>query len=61
MQKVTGDGSEFVVLYEHETMPGAERAPMRMAEYVRFEGDVIAHIEVFTGRPLPPGPPAPAV
>jgi ketosteroid isomerase-like protein len=56
-----GDGSEFVVLYEHEMAPGAERPPMRMAEYVRFEGDVIMQIEVFVGRQLSQEGPAPAV
>lgn len=50
--RVFGDGPEFVVLYQHQNAPGVERPPMRMAEYVRFEGDRIAAIEVFVGRPL---------
>jgi ketosteroid isomerase-like protein len=48
--RVFGDGPEFVVLYEHENAAGVERAPMRMAEYVRFEGKRIAEIEVYVGR-----------
>ena len=50
--RIFGDGPEFVVLYEHESAPGAQRPPMTMAEYVRFDGDRIAMIEVFVGRPL---------
>ena len=52
--RVFGDGPEFVVLYEHASVPGAVRPPMRMAEHVRFEGERIARVEVFVGRPLPP-------
>ena len=51
--RVFGDGPEFVVLYEHENAPGVERPPMTMAEYIRFDGDRIAEIEVFVGRPMP--------
>lgn len=50
--RVFGGGPEFVVLYEHENAPGVERPPMSMAEYLRFEGERIAAIEVFVGRPL---------
>ena len=50
--RIFGDGPEFVVLYEHENVPGAERPPMTMAEYIRFDGDEIARIEVFVGRPV---------
>ena len=52
--RIFGDGPEFVVLYEHENAPGVERAPVSMAEYMRFEGERIAEIEVFVGRPVPP-------
>ncbi len=48
--RILGQGPEFVVLYEHENAPGVERPAMSMAEYVRFEGDRIAEIEVFVGR-----------
>ena len=41
-----------MVLYEHETAPDAERPPMAMAEHLRFEGDQLAPVEVFVGRPL---------
>jgi hypothetical protein len=50
--RIFGDGPEFVVLYEHETLPGAERPPMAMAEHLRFEGELLARVEVFIGRPL---------
>lgn len=50
--RVFGSAPEFVVLYEHQNAPGVERPPMRMAEHLRFEGERIAAIEVFTGRPL---------
>jgi hypothetical protein len=50
--RIFGEGPDFVVLYRHENAPGAERPPMTMAEYVHFEDDRIAAIEVFVGRPL---------
>jgi hypothetical protein len=53
--RIFGDGPELMVRYEHETAPGAPRPPMSMAEYVRFEGERIAEIEVFIGRELPGG------
>lgn len=48
--RIFGDGPEFVVLYEHENTPELKQPPMSMAEYVRFEDDKIAAIEVFVGR-----------
>jgi hypothetical protein len=54
--RVFGQGPEFVVLYEHENAPGVECPSMSMAEYIRFEGERIAEIEVFFGRSVvPPG------
>jgi ketosteroid isomerase-like protein len=50
--RIFGQGPEFVVLYAHENAPGVERPGMTMAEYVRFEGERIAEIEVFLGRPV---------
>lgn len=50
--RVYGEGPEFVVVYEHESAPGTNNPGVRMAEYVRFEGERIAKIEVFVGRPL---------
>ena len=50
--RIFGEGPEFVVLYDHETSPDAERPPMAMAEHLRFEGDRLAHVEVFVGRSL---------
>lgn len=52
--RIFGDGPEFVVVYEHENAPGVQRAPMRMAEYIRFRGEQIARVEVFVGRSLEP-------
>jgi hypothetical protein len=52
--RIVGDGPEFVVLYQHENVPGMQRPPMRMAEHLRFDGERIAAIEVFVGRPLAP-------
>ena len=48
--RVFGGGPDFVVLYEHENAPGVPRPPMHMAEYLRFEGEQLAGIEVFVGR-----------
>lgn len=47
--EIYGDGPEYMVRYEieSESMPA-----MAMAEYVRFEGDRIAEIEVYVGREL---------
>ena len=50
--RVFGEGPEFVVLYEHKNAPGVERPPMTMAECLRFEGERIAAVEVFVGRPV---------
>lgn len=52
--RIFGDGPEFVVLYEHANTPALKQPPMSMAEYVRFEGDRIAEIEVFVGRSTQP-------
>lgn len=49
--RVFGAPPEFVVLYEHASAPGVDRPPMRMAEYLRFHGERLAHVEVFVGRP----------
>jgi SnoaL-like domain len=54
--RIFGTDPEFVVLYEHETAPGAGRPAMAMAEHLRFEGDRIARVEVFVGRPLSAAP-----
>lgn len=50
--RIFGDGPELVALYEHEKTPDMAQLPMTMAEYIRFEGDRIAMIEVFVGRAL---------
>ena len=50
--RIFGQEPEFVVLYEHESAAEADRAGMSMAEYIRFEGEHIAEIEVFQGRSL---------
>jgi hypothetical protein len=46
---IFGEGLDFMVRYEIESR---ERAPVTMAEYIRFEGDRIAEIEVYVGRQL---------
>jgi hypothetical protein len=54
--RIFGQGPEFVVLYQHENAPGVDRPSLSMAEYVRFEGERIAEIEVFMGHQVvPPG------
>jgi hypothetical protein len=50
--RIFGQAPEFVVLYEHDTASGVDRPGMSMAEYIRFEGDRIAEIEVFQGRSI---------
>jgi len=47
--KIFGEGPEFMVRY-HVT--GEGRPATAMAEYIRFEEDKIAEIEVFMGREL---------
>jgi hypothetical protein len=51
--RIFGEGPECMVRYDLETAPGAPRPPMSMAEYIRFEGDRLAEIEVYVGRELP--------
>lgn len=50
--RIFGQEPEFVVLYEHASAADADRGGMAMAEYIRFEGEQIAEIEVFQGRSL---------
>jgi ketosteroid isomerase-like protein len=52
--RIFGVGPELVVLYDQETTPEVERPGMSMAEFVRFEGERIAEIEVYVGRPAAP-------
>ena len=47
---IMGATPEFMVRYEIES---PDRPVIRMAEYVRFDGDRIAEIEVYIGRALP--------
>lgn len=54
--RIFGEGPDFVVLYEHENTAALERPAMSMAEYIRFECDKIAAIEVFTGREIQESP-----
>lgn len=51
--QIFGTHPEFMVRYHHGLAPGHPRPPNSMAEYIRFEGDRIAEIEVFIGRELP--------
>ena len=48
--RIFGDGPEFMVRYRLESR---ERPAAEMAEYIRFDGDQIAEIEVFMGKEIP--------
>ena len=50
--RILGEAPEFVVRYELESRPEVGRPRTSMAEYVRFERDKIATIEVYIGREL---------
>jgi hypothetical protein len=56
--RIFGEGPELIVRYDHETAPGAPFPPRSMAEYIRFDGDRIAEVEVYIGRELPGAPQA---
>jgi hypothetical protein len=43
--KIFGNGPDYMVRYRH-----SGGSPARLAEYVRFDGDQIAEIEVYPGR-----------
>ncbi|MFP3943243.1 MAG: nuclear transport factor 2 family protein [Alphaproteobacteria bacterium] len=43
--EIFGQGPEYMVRYRH-----AGESSARLAEYIRFEGDRIAEIEVYPGR-----------
>jgi len=45
--QVFGGGDEFIARF---VVDSTERPSMRMAEYVRFEGDRIAEVETYLGR-----------
>lgn len=47
--EIFGEHLEFMVRYR---VVGGNRPARNMAEYIRFEGDKIAEIEVFTGREI---------
>lgn len=53
--QIFGEAPDFMVRYQHESLPGDSRPPLSMAEFIRFDGDRIAEIEVYTGRELPKG------
>jgi ketosteroid isomerase-like protein len=55
--QIFGEPPELMVRYENETAPGVRRPRRAMAEYVRFEGDRIAEIEVYVGREVAAPPP----
>lgn len=48
--RIFGDAPEFIVCY---VVDSTQRPSMSMAEYIRFEGERIAEMEVFLGRELP--------
>jgi hypothetical protein len=45
--QIIGAGSEFVARF---VVGSNERPPVRMAEYIRFEGEKIAEVETYFGR-----------
>jgi hypothetical protein len=45
--QIIGDGPEFVARFVVESK---QRPPVRMAEYIRFEGDRVAEVETYIGR-----------
>jgi ketosteroid isomerase-like protein len=47
--QIFGDHPEYFVRYK---VVGGDEPSRNMAEYIRFDGDKIAEIEVFTGREL---------
>ncbi|MGF1670907.1 MAG: hypothetical protein ACFCU6_10685 [Balneolaceae bacterium] len=47
--QIFGDYPEFMVRFK---VVGGDRPSRSMAEYIRFEGDKIAEVEVFMGREL---------
>ncbi|NIR66739.1 MAG: hypothetical protein GWN00_31740 [Aliifodinibius sp.] len=47
--QIFGTHPEYMVRYK---VVGGDRPPRNMAEYIRFEADKIAEIEVFVGREL---------
>jgi hypothetical protein len=53
--QVFGEVPRFMVRYQHESLPGTPRPSMSMAEFIRFDGDQIAEIEVYIGRELARG------
>lgn len=50
--QIFGTAPEFMVRYQHESLPGVVQSPMSMAEFIRFDGTRIAEIEVYFGREL---------
>lgn len=51
--QIFGEAPECMVRFQHESLPGAQPPTMSMAEYIRFDDDKIAEIEVYIGRELP--------
>lgn len=50
--EIFGQAPAFMVRYRHERLPGTPQPRASMAEFVRFEGERIAEIEVYVGREL---------
>jgi hypothetical protein len=51
--RIFGESPEFFVRYQHEALAGVRPRQVSMAEYVRFEADRIAEVEVYIGREVP--------
>ena len=48
--EIFGGAPTFMVRYRHEHAPGLPQTASRMAEFIRFQGERIAEIEVYEGR-----------
>ncbi|MEM9066507.1 MAG: nuclear transport factor 2 family protein [Planctomycetota bacterium] len=58
--EIFGTGPGYMVRYRHES-DDPSKSGARLAEFVRFEGDLVVSVEVYLGTgaiPLPPPPTA---
>ncbi len=52
--EIYGVAPAFMVRYHHEGAPDAPCSAARLAEFIRFDGERIAEIEVYVGPETPP-------
>jgi ketosteroid isomerase-like protein len=48
--EIFGEVPCFMVRYQHESLPDVSQPRRRIAEFIRFDGERIAEIEVYLGR-----------